>query len=145
MITEREIVDAITKYESHVKMGNNMLMDYYGLDLSPFLAKNKGIIPKQGTILHKQRTLRFSFHGIGAYFDFDGIIVDFDYAFGSFQYNGFQLSKLLLFINTSAPPDKGKLDQADLLPLIQKLLISGTLVAKPVDSINTYEYSLNSE
>lgn len=97
-----ELIRIIHEYEFCIKMFSSIVEKTYKISVSPFVAKNLGLIPTSGTIsTNGGMELKFHFHGLGCYFELNSIAVDFDYEAGSFIYNGFFLEKILLFIRNS--------------------------------------------
>jgi hypothetical protein len=70
---------------------NSILIDYFNLtkvnlnlentdlDELPILACKKKIIPKSNVIAYNSNQIKYSFHGIGCYFEYQKQIIDFDY------------------------------------------------------------------
>lgn len=142
MIDEARLTLFILEYEQHVKRGNEILQTHFDVSGSPYRARCRGQIPKQGEI--ESADLSFNFHGIGCTFEFGKIVVDFDYSYedGDFVYKGFNSYRICQFIKSSSDLDPDRIRREvhrSLLRLEQK----GILLYQDWSSACGYEYMLD--
>lgn len=133
-----QLLDLIKKYEMYVERGNQLLIDYYKAKKSPLIAKREGIIPSRGELNYNAYSMKFSFHGMGCRFVFDNVIVDFDYAFKTFEYKGFEVDKLFCFVQSSSLNINKKVFNESL----KELEVNNLIRKKSENSIDTYDYVL---
>lgn len=141
MRSDKDLVELITKYEEYISEGNALLKEKYSIDVSPLLAKNRGLIPRSGIIDFGKRMI-FTFHGMGCLFDFDGVIVDFDYTYNDFVYKGFQPLKLFQFVESYPRTSDSLKNEITFNRTILQLELEGIILRKPKDSIDIYTYQL---
>lgn len=140
MISSKNLIEYIKEYERYVKKGNEILQSYFKVNKSPLLAKREGKIPTHGTI--ESEKMVFYFHGIGCRLEFGEIVVDFDYSFGDFDYKGFEVSKLYMFVVSRANSDK-KIARESFDQLLKELEKEGAIIGRGDFSYDTYDYILN--
>ena len=91
-----ELLEIILEYDRLIRKGNALIAEYYDIECNPLLAYRRGRIPREGEIIGK--SFRFNFHGMGCFFVIESMYLDFVYAYGSYQYEGFKRNKLIEFI-----------------------------------------------
>lgn len=138
---ENELVQLIVEYENYIQKGNLYLKDIYNINTSPFLAKNNNSIPAENSLFFNGEYFSFRFHGIGCCFKFNSVVVDFDYSFNNFIYEGFDKIKLFNFIlslNSNIFNDYKTYNN-----VLLKLHENGIVTTPRVNSNSTYDYILN--
>lgn len=133
----------LLEYEGLVAHCNQMITNYYQLDISPILAKNAKIIPKTATIIVNNEKLHFALHGIGCLCTSNEWVVDFDYSFATFIYKGFEAHKVWEFINSDAR--RTLKDKRTFFNALPDLEGNGIILRQPINQTDTHEYILNLE
>jgi hypothetical protein len=134
-----KLINAIIGFERLVHQGNNAIKLHYNINLSPLLAKRKGIIPCSGQISTADGVLHFKFHGQGCRLDFAGRIVDFDYCLEDYEYEGFDPHKLYDYCRNSLGFNSFEEFHSELLKLESK----GLITRNALKSVDVHRYYLS--
>jgi hypothetical protein len=145
MTSTEALLSYLQRYESLVAEFNSELVQAYKISVPAIKASKSGLIPRSGTFQSDEKLWNYSFHGMGCYVECGSLVIDFDYAFRTFQYLGFEVRKLRLFLQSSLPPNSPLLKNEDFDLAFSELLRDGSIVPKPSGDINTYEYMTRTE
>lgn len=140
---EIDLLGIIKEYERFVRLSFKIFKATFSIDESPLLAHRKEIIPKQGSIQYEDYSLQYHFHGIGCFCKYnDETEVNFDYRFGSFDYKGFQVGDISLFIQ-SFETYKNHIEINQLALMLNDLVRKDILKANTAErKIDTYDFYL---
>lgn len=142
MKKHKELLELLIKYDAYIEKGNTLLKKKFNTELPPLLAKRAGLIPANGIIESETEKVIFRFHGMGCRFEFDEVVVEFDYSFGDFVYKGFQTLKLFWFIESLPNANSDFRIPSVYNEALQELEMTGKIVKKDSASPNTFDYSL---
>lgn len=137
-----ELFRLITQYEELIKKGNTALTNSFSLTKPPLLARREGVLPAFGTFNLDGENASFRFHGMGCRFEFNTLIVEFDYAFSTFEYKGFEASKLFWFVKSNPQASEALKSRDVFNEALLWLVKNGNLIKADDATIDTYEYIL---
>lgn len=140
-----ELVQYLLEYEKLVAHCNQVITRFYQLDRPPILAKNAGLVPRSATITLDGEVLYYSFHGMGCLCKLGDRIIDFDYCFGTFEYQGFEARKVWEFIELDPNRKRAFKNDYAFLNALSKLESEGIIVRNTINRMDTYEYILDQE
>jgi len=141
----KELFSILIKYEYYIQKGNKLLIKHFDIKKSPLLAKRAGTIPNSGLIRTHEENMTFRFHGMGCRFEFNDIVVEFDYAFKDFAYEGFDVSKLFWFVESYSQSTSELRNKSIFEQTILKLVEERQIIPKKLSSIDTYDYIFKNE